>query len=382
MSRRSRIPLHYALLVVLAGGCARATEPAERLVPETEETSASAPATTAAPTATSEATSSSPLGVNVAAGRPVIDRGGGVSYADWGNANDAVDYNTTTNPDGGRWGNQTNYGTFQVVDLGTTYLLHGVGYTLDWDGAYVNPLTFVVEVSTDGQTWKEVSRVVHPYSATEGSNQVDNDIPLAAVEARYVRYSEPDDGAWNGWGDIFHLRAFALAVARVSATAPSVSPLPPTTSPIPLVPVMTVRPTEDEVWSVPSLWNYFDLASGLSLTVPGTREFTAVLDVNSPLTWPFFWCATDPERLAENLSEMSVQFSIDGIVVPAEDILELETETDEWTCHYWATLLTDWQNGSQTSLRVEYSLGQQVNDGQRDFPAGDYAYVVLVDLSY
>ena len=376
MSPKTSTPLLYALLVALAIGCAA--------IPE----GTSAPVSS--PMATDLITRTVPpptpvLATNVAAGRPVIDRGGGISYPAWGNANDEADFNTTTNPDGGRWGNQTNYGTFQVVDLGTTYLLHAVGYSLDWDGAYVNPLTFVVEVSTDGQTWKEVSRVVHPYSATEGSNQVDVDIPIDGVEARYVRYSEPDDGDWNGWGDIFHLRAYAYGSLALSTPIPTsiVSPPPPPTgSPTPPVRVMAVRPSEDEVWRIPSLWNYFNLADLLDRAEPGTTEFAAVLTSDRPLTWPFFWCATDPERLAENLSEMSVQFSIDGIVVPAEDILELETETDEWTCHYWATLLTDWQNGSQTSLRVEYSLGQQVNDGQRDFPAGDYAYVVLVDLSY
>ncbi|HYO74251.1 MAG TPA: discoidin domain-containing protein, partial [Archangium sp.] len=122
-----------------------------------------------------------PLAWNVAAGRPVIARSGGVTYADWGNANDAVDYATTTRAhSGGRWGNDTNSGegTFQVVDLESVQELSGVGYSLDWDGAFKNPLTFRVEVSTDNQTWTRVSEVVHQYSPDAGSNKVDVDIAI------------------------------------------------------------------------------------------------------------------------------------------------------------------------------------------------------------
>jgi hypothetical protein len=39
---------------------------------------------------------------------------------------------------------------------------------------------------------------------------VNQDVEIAPVEARYVRYWEPPDGEWNGWGDIFHLRAYSL----------------------------------------------------------------------------------------------------------------------------------------------------------------------------
>ncbi len=40
-----------------------------------------------------------------------------------------------------------------MVDLGREFILSGVGYTLDWDAAFTNPLTFEVLVSTDNETW-------------------------------------------------------------------------------------------------------------------------------------------------------------------------------------------------------------------------------------
>lgn len=151
-------------------------------------------------------------GINVAAGKRVISRTGGITYPSWSNANDSVDYKTTTNyPQSGRWGNETNQGegTFQVVDLGAVYSLNGVGYTIDWDGAYKNPLTLRVEVSTNNKTWQLASQVVHSDPETIGFNKPDIDVAIQPIAARYVKYWEPPDGQWNGWGTFHQLRAYS-----------------------------------------------------------------------------------------------------------------------------------------------------------------------------
>jgi hypothetical protein len=110
------------------------------------------------------------------------------------NANDPADYQTTTNyPKLGRWGNGTNQGTgtFQIVDLGAVYSLNGVGYNIDWDGAFKNSLTFRVEVSTDNKTWRLASEIVHPYSPNTSFNKLDIDVAIPPTTARYVKYWEP-----------------------------------------------------------------------------------------------------------------------------------------------------------------------------------------------
>ncbi|MBI5564614.1 MAG: discoidin domain-containing protein [Chloroflexi bacterium] len=153
-------------------------------------------------------------GEDVAAGKPIIARRGGITHGAWGNANDAVDYGTPTDrPNGGRWANSTNEGdgTYEVVDLGAIRQLMGVGYRLDWDGAFQNPLTVQVEVSTDNEIWATVSRVVHPYSTPHVSNHIDVNLAIDSGPARYIRFSLPPDGAWNGWGNFFQLRAYAAA---------------------------------------------------------------------------------------------------------------------------------------------------------------------------
>lgn len=154
----------------------------------------------------------SKLSQQVATKKPVIARGGGITYPSWGNANDYVDYNTTTNyPQMGRWGNETNNGngTFQIIDLGSVYQLNGVGYKIDWDGAFKNSLTFQVEVSTDNKSWYLVSKIIHPYSGSGGSNKIDINVAIKPIAARYVKYWEPPDGRWNGWGTFHQLRAYS-----------------------------------------------------------------------------------------------------------------------------------------------------------------------------
>jgi hypothetical protein len=157
--------------------------------------------------------SSKPIsGINVAAAKRVIARNGGITYPGWGNANDPADYQTTTNyPKLGRWGNGTNQGTgtFQIVDLGAVYSLNGVGYNIDWDGAFKNSLTFRVEVSTDNKTWGLASEIVHPYSPKISFNKIDIDVAISPMTARYVKYWEPPDGQWNGWGTFHQLRAYS-----------------------------------------------------------------------------------------------------------------------------------------------------------------------------
>ncbi len=153
-------------------------------------------------------------GEDVAAGKPVIARQGSITHGYGSGANDATDYNTPTNrPHGGRWANRTNenVGTYEVVDLGAMYQLVGVGYRLDWDGAFQNSLTVLVEVSTDNNSWTTVSRLVHPYSMPHVSNLVDVNLSIDSGPVRYVKFSEPPDGAWNGWGDFFQLRAYVAA---------------------------------------------------------------------------------------------------------------------------------------------------------------------------
>jgi hypothetical protein len=151
---------------------------------------------------------SATLGSNIASGKRVTAHAGGVNY---GSHNDAEEFNSTTRPDGGDWLNQTNSGdgTYQVIDLEEVYSLSGVGYYLQWDKRYANPLTMQVEVSTDQETWELATKIVHRHTQDDNMNWVNIDVSLCPMAARYIKFWLPADGEWNGWSNIFQLRVYA-----------------------------------------------------------------------------------------------------------------------------------------------------------------------------
>lgn len=172
-------------------------------------TSTPLPTDTLPAQATDPCALSEELGTNVATEKPIVSRAGGITYRE---RSDSEEYSTTTHPHGGRWLNETNAGngTYQVVDLGKVYKLTGIGYGMMWDDDYVNSLTFQVAVSLDRESWTVVSEVVYRHTADSKTNRVDADIIICPVAARYVKYAQPPDGSWNGWGKFFQLRAYAL----------------------------------------------------------------------------------------------------------------------------------------------------------------------------
>ena len=147
------------------------------------------------------------------------------------------------------------------------------------------------------------------------------------------------------------------------------------------VAVNTSRPTERDIELVSSIWNVSGLLQQLDLVEPGVRQFSTELDAGQTLIWPYFWCASNEQRLVENLRWITAEFAIDGIRLTAEDILEYELDSEEWSCHYWATMLTGWQSGSELSLAVQLAFARTVYDGYANYPAGDYRYELRVTVS-
>lgn len=167
------------------------------------------------------------------------------------------------------------------------------------------------------------------------------------------------------------------AHARTATPIPTVTRTPAATAtPSLFLSVHAARPSGQDILEIPSIWEYFGLAEGLDLPAPGRRLFSVDVDPEMRFTWSFYWCASDEEILADNLSRMTVGFEIDRVALPPEQILEYEESSQGWSCHHWATLLSDWQPGAETRLDIRYVFSQDVNDGSRDYPAGDYWFVL------
>ena len=145
--------------------------------------------------------------------------------------------------------------------------------------------------------------------------------------------------------------------------------------------VRTAQPTRREAQDIPSLWAFYSLTEGLDLTEPGTRSFAVDVDPASTFIWPYYWCAADEETLADNLRSITVDFMIDGVEVPATDLLEYKMLSAEWDCQFWATTLSGWESGSEPSLVIRYNFSQDVFDGVSRYPAGDYTFEIAARVN-
>src|SRR3990172_2237546 len=119
-------------------------------------------------------------------------------------------------------------------------------------------------------------------------------------------------------------------------------------------PVLTARPNEREAREGTSIWEFYAISDGLDLREPGRREFSVDAASELPLVWPFYWCAADEARLAENLPSIAVEFSIGSLRVAASELREFEAASEEWSCHYWGRLLPRGGGAPRAPLPAPY----------------------------
>ncbi len=112
---------------------------------------------------------------------------GGVSYP----AEFAVDGRPET-----RWSSEFSDPQWIAVDLGRVERIGRV--VLAWEAAHAR--AYSIEVSTDGQNWREVRRVTNGRGGTE-------DLRFEPVEARWVRMNCSRRGTENGYS-LWEFRVF------------------------------------------------------------------------------------------------------------------------------------------------------------------------------
>ncbi|MFN2298739.1 MAG: hypothetical protein ACK2UB_07815, partial [Anaerolineales bacterium] len=105
---------------------------------------------------------------------------------------------------------------------------------------------------------------------------------------------------------------------------------------------------------------------------------TVTLPAYSEWRWDFSWCAKTESGLADILEPFEIAFSIGGEEI-GEDIFRIyDTAKGGSYCRTWATLLSGWQPGDETYLEIHYTLSEAINDGTREYPAGEYSQVIHV----
>jgi serine/threonine-protein kinase len=170
-----------------------------------------------------------------------------------------------------------------------------------------------------------------------------------------------------------------------TATAAPTNTVPPEPSdtPEPTMPAgpnLTVsRPTQQELASVPYFW---DAVGYRDLKEPGTELYSEEVSSNEDWIWGFSWCAVDAARLADILTPLTIDYYIDGELLPLAEFLEFdETANNGWRCKRWRALLSGWTVGETVELSITYSLSSSINDGLTSYPPGTYHQVIFVDVN-
>jgi hypothetical protein len=126
-----------------------------------------------------------------------------------------------------------------------------------------------------------------------------------------------------------------------------------------------------------SIWSK---ATFKDLTQPGINEYSVNIPAYSDWRWDFSWCAKDQTGLGKILAPLDIGFYIGGEKI-GEDIFRMyDSANSGGFCRTWATLLSGWQPGDETDLEIRYMLREAVNDGTREYPAGEYGQIIHVSV--
>lgn len=162
---------------------------------------------------------------------------------------------------------------------------------------------------------------------------------------------------------------------------PSATDTPdPTMTPTPTRPSLTViRPTQQGLATVPYFW---DAVGYRDLKEPGTELYSEEIRANEDWIWGFSWCAVNATTLTEILQPLTINYYIDGELLPLSEFLEFdERAVDNWRCKRWRVLLSGWTAGETVELGITYSLSSSINDGLTSYPPGTYHQVILVNVN-
>jgi C-terminal processing protease CtpA/Prc len=104
---------------------------------------------------------------------------------------------------------------------------------------------------------------------------------------------------------------------------------------------------------------------------PGIATYTIPLEDTKSVIWGYVWCAADSATVARNFEDIQLNFTLDGKEIPLESFGNLEVETGGRICKLIFSALADWPVGEHKLVTSAVFL-DTVNDGQMDFPAGEY----------
>jgi hypothetical protein len=133
-------------------------------------------------------------------------------------------------------------------------------------------------------------------------------------------------------------------------------------------------PTFEQLASLPDL---FPKPSPYkALMSPGQNRYQLTVRSNQSYYLGFTWCTVTQEQLDSNLKAMSYRLIIQSQEVSPANILQYEGPVTNggksFKCHYWTTILSDWQPGARIGIGAFFEHSEPLFDGMTSYPPGRY----------
>ncbi len=112
---------------------------------------------------------------------------------------------------------------------------------------------------------------------------------------------------------------------------------------------------------------------------PGILTYTVEVPASQPALLTAGWCALDWETLYGNLDYLTPLLEINGQEIGRAHRTTVYFENGDSRCAVVAALITAWSPGDYTA-RTVITAAESINDGERDYPAGEYSdeYTITV----
>lgn len=113
---------------------------------------------------------------------------------------------------------------------------------------------------------------------------------------------------------------------------------------------------------------------------PGTVVYSVPLGDEKSVIWGYAWGAPDAATLAANFENMTLKFTLDGEDISPDLFSVTEVDSDGKLYRFIYTSLSEWPVGEH-HLSTTVTFATAINDGEKDYPPGDYIldYTVYVE---
>jgi hypothetical protein len=117
------------------------------------------------------------------------------------------------------------------------------------------------------------------------------------------------------------------------------------------------------------------------VSLPGAVYFYGIhIESSVPLLWEYGWCALTKELLEQNLSQMKIEFTMNGETIPRHYFATLEPESPgESYCRVDYVLIKYWPKGIH-KLETNITFLEDTDDGWNIYPAGTHTLQFLVTV--